>query len=60
MGRLNADRFFGVRSDYGQSAPYCLLLRLEPPCRRGLLDLAIETASISVLIHCARQRKRLY
>jgi hypothetical protein len=27
----------------GQSAPYCLLLRPEPPRRRGPLDLAIET-----------------
>ena len=29
----------------GLSAPYCLLLRPESPCRRGQLDLAIETDS---------------
>ena len=28
----------------GQTAPYCLLLRPESPCRRGPPDLAIETA----------------
>jgi hypothetical protein len=29
----------------GPTAPYCLLLRLESPCRLGQRDLAIETAS---------------
>jgi hypothetical protein len=38
----------GLWEDDGQSAPYCLLLRLESPCRRGPLDLAIETAFIQV------------
>jgi hypothetical protein len=33
------------RADDGQTAPYCLLLRPESPCRLGQLDLAIETAS---------------
>src|SRR5271154_5745252 len=32
----------------GQTAPSCLLLRPESPCRRGPLDLAIEAASIQV------------
>ena len=31
--------------DDGQTAPYCLFLRLELPCRLGQRDLAIETAS---------------
>jgi hypothetical protein len=30
---------------HGQTASYGLLLRPESPCRRGPLDLAIETAS---------------
>jgi catechol 2,3-dioxygenase-like lactoylglutathione lyase family enzyme len=34
-----------LRADDGQTAPYCLLLRPESPCRLGQLDLAIETAS---------------
>jgi hypothetical protein len=32
--------------DYGQTAPYCLLLR--PEYGRGALDLAIESAFIQV------------
>ena len=35
----------GLILDHGLSAPYCLLLRPESPCRRGPLDLAIEIAS---------------
>jgi hypothetical protein len=29
----------------GQSAPYCMFAPAGVPCRRGPLDLAIETAS---------------
>src|SRR6266851_703068 len=36
----------GFWADYGQTAPYCLLLRPESPYGHGALDLAIETASI--------------
>jgi hypothetical protein len=35
----------GFWADYGLSAPYCLLLRPQSPCRRGPLDLVIEIAS---------------
>jgi hypothetical protein len=35
----------GFRAVDGQTAPYCLFLRLESPCRLGQRDLAIETAS---------------
>jgi hypothetical protein len=30
---------------FKQTAPYCLLLRPESPCRRGQLDLAIGNAA---------------
>jgi hypothetical protein len=33
------------RASHGQSAPYCLFAPTGGPCRRGPLDLAIETAS---------------
>jgi two-component system CheB/CheR fusion protein len=46
IGRPITDKYcFRLRSDHGQFAPYCLLLRPESPWRRGSLDLAIETAS---------------
>ena len=38
----------GFWADYGQTAPYDLLLRPESPYGRGALDLAIETAPIQV------------
>ncbi len=37
---------FRLRTSDAQTAPYCLLLRPESPCRRGPLDLPIETLRI--------------
>jgi hypothetical protein len=37
----------GFWADYGQSAPYCLLLQPESPCGRGPLNLASSTIEVA-------------
>ena len=58
-----------LRADYGQPAPYCLLLRPESPYGCGPLDLAIKTAFIEVarldctgylLAHEAHHRRQVF